>query len=262
MSQTPEFNPVHWPIDMGSCAKWNELDAAVKQNILTSAVHAIWAVTGRRWCLGERTVYPRTDCRCPAACIHRQCGRVDEIDLRFYVNPFRRVTSGFVRDSTSTPTALSSDDYWIGAGHLYPVEGGRLDPWPLQDDGSKRDGANIWGLVLEWGDMPPAEALIAAGDLACVMARRWLNEPCELPENAMSVTREGVTIKLSTGLNAIPTVKTLLEAYPNLPTRQRGRRLLDPMKYRPASRVDTEIPDAPSSGTWSATGTVWTWSPS
>lgn len=244
---------------MSGCAAWSTLATdQIRSRILNSAVHSVWALTGHRWSSGERTVYPRTSCSCRAACSHDRCGQVDELDLRFYVQPFGTVVSGAVIDSDGVSAPLAANvDYWVANGILRPVDGGKLNPWPYQNDGAARGGPLTWSLTLGWGEVPPPEAVDAAADLACALARRHLGGPCEIPENAMSVSREGTVIKLTQGLLAIPAIRALVDAYPSTPSRVRNRRVLDPMKYTPAAMVDETV----VTGSWSATGAIWSWGP-
>lgn len=254
----PTFNPANWPLDMSGCDVWSDvrLTGVVKTRILNAASHAVWSLGKRRWATGQRMIRPTAECGCRAICSHRRCGQVDELDLRHYVSPLIEVEDVLVGDVA----AVRGVDYWVGNSRLYPVEGGVLDPWPPQDLNRLEDDPDwSWRVVVSWGEKPPALALIAAADVACNLARRFVGTACEVPENALSVSREGVTIRLAQGLSAVPSVKMLLDAYP---ARIRTRRLIDPMKFNRAGQevIDNYDPEPESKGGWLPNAdNLWAW---
>lgn len=255
----PKFNLADWPLDMSGCPQWTDsayasvLTADVKHRLLTTACHAVWSLGGRRWATGVRSIRPRTECGCRMLCSHPR-GQIESVLVRQYLSPVIRTYNVYI----GTTALVEGTDYWLSRSDVLPVTGGRLDPWPTQDFARPPGHADTWQIVVQWGEIPPGLAIVAVQDLVAVMVKRLLGVACEVPENAMSVTREGVTIKLAQGLAAIPNIRALLDAYPKT---AKARRFVDPARFR-GGTVD-EIPaigHPDAGGAWESTdGKAWIW---
>lgn len=106
-----------------------------------------------------------------------------------------------------------------------------LIPWPLQDYEYADGGERSWTIEVEHGAAPPAPLKMACAELACQLLRRQLGEECDLPDNATSITRGGVTVSLQAraeGKIGLPLVDAQVERYGCDQTRL--RRMYDPAR--------------------------------
>jgi len=106
-----------------------------------------------------------------------------------------------------------------------------LIPWPLQDYEYPDGGERSWTITVEHGEHPPAPLKMAATELACQLLRRSVGEECDLPDNATSVSRGGVTVSLQAraeGKIGLPLIDAQVERYGCAQTRT--RRMYDPAR--------------------------------
>jgi len=106
-----------------------------------------------------------------------------------------------------------------------------LIPWPLQDYEYAEGGDYSWTIEVEHGALPPAPLKMACTELACQLLRRMLGLDCDLPDNATSVSRGGVTVSLQAradGKIGLPLIDAQVERYGC--TQVRTRRLFDPAR--------------------------------
>jgi hypothetical protein len=87
----------------------------------------------------------------------------------------------------------------------------RPEPWPTQDLNLPDTAVGAWGIDVLVGEAPPAAVLLAAEAVACQIVRWCQGAPCDVPDNAISVSREGVTIQLARGLKAVSEVAAVLD---------------------------------------------------
>lgn len=120
---------------------------------------------------------------------------------------------------------------FLAAQYDGPGGTGTLLPWPVQNLTLPPGAVGTWQVTVTHGSAPPPEVLAAAKALACQLIAKHNGGPCDLPDNATSVTRDGVTITLQVpedGRTGIPWIDSVLDLYPPVQT----RRLLDPAAER------------------------------
>lgn len=235
--------PLRWPLDMSCCP--HKVAEAKARQLQAAAIDLMFAQTGGRFTLCTDTFRP-----CPTYEVCGGCGgwgwggawggggwpggawcscAVSQMDLLSLTwGPVTSIVQIKVHDGVTETVVPTTDYALVGGRYLRPYRGGALGLlWPSQDlqvpYGSAL--APTWQVTLRHGIQPPPSVLVAAQDLACQLMAYCVGAPCDLPANAVSVTREGVTIRLESGLLAIPTVKIAVDTYPR--SRKRSR-LVDP----------------------------------
>jgi hypothetical protein len=203
---------------------------------MAAAIDFLYTATCMRYKMCTSTIRPcLRDCDCGEVC---GCGyRYVEL-TDFVPGPIVAVQSVHIADSTGTVTTVPASDYRVESSRFIPHKDGSLWPFPGQNMQTEPGGPNTWWIRVTHGRRPPEGLLIAARDLACQLIASCVpGAVCDLPANAVSVSRDGVTIRLETGLHAVPTVKMALETYGNCKGRYRLSRILDPLHYRPGVLV-------------------------
>lgn len=124
--------------------------------------------------------------------------------------------------------AIAPEDYRLSRGrYLVPHVDGDLWPWPLQDLNLPDGEDGTWSVTVEHGNDPPPDLIDAAAELASQMLAHCLGGDCDLPDNATSISKDGMTLQLSVPTNGntgMPMVDSVLALYG---CRSR-RRMLDP----------------------------------
>jgi hypothetical protein len=222
-----------WPVDV-SCCTTTDLLLPVNRRFVAAAVEALWEKTCGKYGICTVTVRPcERICGCYSGCIGECAWR--KFDLRDLVTaPIVSVDAVNIEG-----VVIPAADYWIADGrYLVPYRTGALWDIQPQDMNAPFPGPGTWGITITVGQIPPPLLLIAAAELACQIARYCSGQPCDLPPNAISVTRDGVTVRLETGFQAIPTVKMALEAYGCDKTTKKYRsRIVDPGEFLPSARL-------------------------
>lgn len=123
---------------------------------------------------------------------------------------------------------LDDVDYRLAESRfLVPHEGGALWPWPAQHL-NRVDGADdTWSVRVTHGRTPPPHLLDAAADLARQLIAKCTGGDCLLPDNATSISRDGVTVELNVptdGQTGLPLVDSVVAMY----RCKRSRRMYDP----------------------------------
>jgi len=107
-----------------------------------------------------------------------------------------------------------------------------LIPWPAQDMGRPLGETDTWAVTVEHGLTPPAPLAQATAELVCQLLRRYQGLECDLPDNATSITRSGVSISLAqrqAGRIGVQAIDAVLDTYGcGGPGQGRPRRLVDP----------------------------------
>jgi hypothetical protein len=206
------FEPCCADIDL------NAADPVLVANARQAAIDFIYESTGRRF-NGDCTDSFMPPCLCgcfPCACEWRV------MDLRNYISHAQEHLRNIeiTVDGVAVPAAGNwefTDGRW-----LTPLRGGLLDPWPRQNLNAVAGTPGTWSIAYTYGTHPPQLALLAAADVMCEILRACLDMPCDVPRNAVAVTRDGVTVKLAPGFGGLPSVMALRKAYPRrrrLPSR-------------------------------------------
>lgn len=216
-----------WGLNFNACSTLDGLSAVspiVQDQILVAAQNWMYVETGRRFtgaCPGTVRPLPGNRSTCSTT-----ASRFDRIDL--YDHLAQRVEN--IRAVTvtigSTAAVEGTDFDFIAGRYVVPLINGKLWPWPIQDANRPVGHADTWVIGFTSGKAPDALALTAGNALACDLMKSYLGLPCDVPKNALSVSRNGVTFNLAPGWKGLPEVAAALDAYPK--RRRRRPRLYDP----------------------------------
>jgi hypothetical protein len=231
------FAPCEWPLvtcsgspsgesGEAACPHLDNLAPEIQDAIIAAAVDFCWEATGRRYGLCETTVRPcnnecefgstyegysgapagglygwfgggswwgpipflsggqwfNAECGCQGA-----CGHMDYVKLP---GPVNEVLEVYIDGALFTDWIL--DSYGLGRtdGQRWPRE--QDQRLPLTDN-------NTFGVIYNRGLPVPAGGQLAAGTMACQLARWACNDgSCQLPRRVTNITREGTTVAFST----------------------------------------------------------------
>lgn len=124
--------------------------------------------------------------------------------------------------------AVDAGDYrLVNSRWLVAHPDGALRPWPPQYVDRPDGDEGTWSVTVTHGRVPPAELVDAAADLAKQLIAKCTGGNCLLPDNATSVSQDGVTVELNVptdGKTGLPLVDTIVAMYPC----RRTRRIYDP----------------------------------
>lgn len=176
------------------------------------------------------TIRPLTDCAPADACTCH--GAWPRLDL------YQWVTGPIVTvDQVSVDGEIvPADNYHLWEHRfLGPVDPdgstSALDPWPEQNM-RKLSGPGTWSITVTHGAGLPVPLRSAVVELASQLGKRCCGEDCDLPDNATSVSRGGVTVSLATrqeGKVGVQAIDMALERY-GCPKVSGG--ILDPLRQR------------------------------
>lgn len=216
--------PCVWPLDTTCCPGWADYDPNVQARATTMATFILDALTGRQfsqcavnyrpcgpkcsmtagymaWPVGLGVVgggslpwmLPWIDggtwrnCACPGTC---GCAARCSVPIPFSVASIVQVTlDGVVLD----PSAYRLDS-WRGIPDLVRTDG---ECWPQCQD-MNVSGSEVGSFVITFrpGLPLPQAGAIAAGELACELAKACVGSDCALPSQLTSMTRNGVDIEV------------------------------------------------------------------
>lgn len=208
----------------------DEADAAV-----LTATAVLWEATGRRFGVCTRTARPCAHRgRCAGACGASCCSTTyyDRIDL----DPHGRSPVDAVASVVVAGDTLDAESYAVVDARWLL----RLPPltrWPTRSDiaGDPPD------LEIEWsyGTPPPTDLVLSAVvPLACELAKKYAGQPCSIPDNVISVSREGaqfvmtdLTALVSDGHIGPPSViAAIRRAHPYGPSVQQPGGMVNPAR--------------------------------
>jgi hypothetical protein len=221
-----------------NCAEWeiqwacnvDAEDPDKLDNVRLAAQELLWAMSGRRYGLCTVTEGYRLPCTSPCYVPWADdFGPGVEYRLGFdqrrrccAITLHQQPVRGIV-DVTVFGDVLSPDDYYLGRGILYRIG----ECFPCDDE---CDVPPVQ-VTYSYGIDPPVLAKLALGELACEMLRALDGADCRLPSNAISVTRQGVTVDLGD-------LQTLFEQNRlGLPICDEFLRMTNPDKLRQRSQV-------------------------
>lgn len=202
----------------------------------TSAAQTLlWSLTGRRYGLCSTTEGYRLACNNPCVApwgdefgpgvqYELGLGRRDCCRILLSQTPVRSVDLVAVSGAILDPSEYVLErDSVMRIGECFPCEQ-YCEVAPVEI-------SYTYGI-----DVPPLGSL-AMGELACEFLRGWTGADCQLPSNAISVTRQGVTVDLGDA-------QTLFEmGRIGLPISDAFIRSVNPNKLQSASKVYS--PDMP-----------------
>lgn len=214
------------------CCDVEGVDPELLARSKAAAVFTIDRITGYRYGLCVVTVFPCKS-QCPARCSRCPECRGVRVDLRPLVG---RVDS--IESIEVDGVDIDSGDYQLTSHrYLEPFNPGALWPLPPQQRNLPPGSVNTWSVDAVGGEPVSENVLIATADLWCQFIKFCTpGDVCDIPENAVSVTREGISVRLDTGLDAIPTVKYLRQTYNPRAKRKVG--IYDPARF-PRGTVPT-----------------------
>lgn len=199
-------------LDM-ECAEWSvkypcdvsEVDPEILAVAVESAQSILWSLSGRRF--GVCTITETYNMPCTSPCVtpwsddfgpgvewrlngdwmyRRQCCAI-HLDHQ----PVRSIDTVIVNG-----VALDPDEYYLGRNKLYRIG----ECFPCEEDCEYPPVV----VTYSYGIDPPALSEFAMGELTCEILAAFEGADCRLPSNAISVTRQGVTVDLGD-------VRTLIE---------------------------------------------------
>lgn len=195
-----------------------DLAATAVDFLVDVAQEWMYAATGSQFsgeC--EATLRPVLPCACTWRC---DCGW-RRIDLSVWVPAPITLVEVVVDGVVDTDWQIVNDRF------LMPLND---RDWPVQDlDVTTGDG--VWTVEVTYGEAPPNPVLWAGKELACQLVRKATTGECDLPDNATSVSDNGVTISLDVpegGRFGIPLIDAALDLFGGAGRRQR-RRMHDPL---------------------------------
>jgi hypothetical protein len=153
------------------------------------------------------------------------CSTVEAITLP---GPVDSIVEVVIDGETLDPSAYRVDDY----RHLVRIDG---EAWPTcQDLDAPLGDEGTWAVRYRWGAPVPSGGQLAAGNLACEMAKAACRDSsCGLPERITNqVTREGISV-------------TILDAFEGLEAGRTGLWLVDSWVAsirKPAARSTVHVP--------------------
>lgn len=213
----PDMPVVCWPIDTSACEGWDEHPAPVRARAEALAVQALRMLTGFR--IGGCSITVRPCAQGPRMGTYmdapvgtsafqativggswvnlvcgspRGCGCADGRRAHLPGNVYA-VDEVLLDGAVLDPAA-----YRIDRGTLLRVDGGS---WPLyQDMALSLDEEGTFAVT--YRDTIPVDGLGAyvAGVLACEFANAIVTGECRLPAGVTSITRQGISIELATGV--------------------------------------------------------------
>lgn len=251
--------PCNWDVDGSICCdEWDTYSDELQTAAAEYGALVVWAATGRRFGLCERTVRP--------------CGRTSGASANGYYwaegswMPY--IFEGAWRNcgcgaSFGCCPCEPSCQVWLPApvhsipatgitvnDEIVPVDAWRVDNgqwlvrtdgdcWPQCQDYNVDAGTNTFYVTYFKGLAVPSVLLTAAGELACEWARSCAGAPCRLPQRVTSISRQGVSVTLAdvsqlldNGLTGVTTVDQVIRQY---------------NPYRLPSKMNIASPDWPPS---------------
>lgn len=218
-----EEGPCSWTLETSCCPDWDTMDPQVKDVASAYATYMLWALTGRRYgpcSVILRPCGPKCDqqggmfypygygpqgpggpwmvpyvldgvwrnCVCPGTCT---CRARCEVPLP---GPVARVDEVMIDGVVLDPSAYRLDSY-RGTPVLVRTDG---DCWPdCQDVGLANDAVGAFAITYARGVDVPRAGQIAAGLLACEFAKACAGGDCKLPEQLVSLSRNGVEVQVA-----------------------------------------------------------------
>lgn len=221
----------------GICTPWLDIEADLclppaaaadpaTINAVAEAEQWVFHATGSRY-TGECT----STLRIAMPCGHEHCScrpRWRRVDLSVFVpGPVSSIVEVVV-DGEEVDESL----YRLVNGRWFTPHGGEevdnpLRPWPTQHLNRPDGDEGTWSVTVTHGAAPPAPLVGAAAELARQLIAKCSGGECDLPDNATSISKDGVTVSLqvptdgSTGLAMVDSKIALYRSAPR-------RRLLDP----------------------------------
>lgn len=203
-----------WPLVFASCTEstcshLDSLDPEIAAAVEESAIEWLWEATNRRFgncpvtllpCLNGcnnnygRPWTPYRSAPGSLSWVNVGCAVCANTCACSMPSAVFLPTGGTVTEVRIDGVVLPADDWRVISRMLIRLDGGA---WPTCQDLTATPPS--WEVDFIPGAVVPSMGQIAAGQLACQIARRLCGQACELPANTTSVTRQGVTIFIEPG---------------------------------------------------------------
>ena len=182
-----------WPIRWTCDTPFDEVEPELADLAIASAQNILWALSGRRYgvCQIEEGYRPPcSDCLPPygdafGPGVELALGRERRDCCKIHLNyqPVREIVSVVLNGETLDPSEYALDlNVLRRVGRCWPCGDGCDDP-PVV-------------VTYEYGLDVPALGELAMGEVACEILKALQGKDCRLPNNAISVTRQGVNVQL------------------------------------------------------------------
>lgn len=232
MTDSGELCPDSWPLitceGTGGCSHLGNINPVLAETIKTAAVEYLWRWSGRRFGLCEVALRPCPDengCYVWSAaprlgtaasglypfirngnwynaicgrCNNQRCG-CDDLSTIILPGPADSIVEVWIDGELLDPSAYRLDNQGLSRidGSSWPrCQNMANDPG---DESPVGDTSDTFLVKYMRGTPVPAAGKLAAGTLACEMAKRSCGDKtCRLPKRATVVSREGVTVQMPT----------------------------------------------------------------
>ncbi len=196
------------------------LDEFRRDTIYQWAAWFLWRATGKVYGLCEQTFRPcRRECdgtsglprpqridgqwynlscgSCSGTC---GCDQISEV----YLPGTWSITSVMI-DGVDYPDPVDMVAVY-DRSRLVRIDGGT---WPSCQNLSQIDGPGVWSVTAQMGLPIPPGGKVAAGILACELARACVGDSeCRLPKRVQTITRQGVTAAFQDQFESLPELRT------------------------------------------------------
>lgn len=231
--------PCNWDVDTSCCDTWADYSTQLQTAAAEYGAFTVWAATGRRFGLCERTVRP---CGVQPVNIPNGYFWSEGTWLPYIFNgAWRNCWGGCGNTGFGCCTCEPRCQVWLPApvasipatgvsvdGAIVNVDSWRIDNgmwlvrtdgecWPNCQDYNVDSGAGTFTVTFLQGIPVPDILLRAAGELACEWAKSCLGQACRLPQRVQSITRQGVSMSmvniddvLRAGLTGVQTVDQVI----------------------------------------------------
>lgn len=209
----------------GMCAEWDieplmtcDVEGVVQAKIDRAVEQAVTFVNdvtcGRFSGPCSVVVRPHLACSRTTCTCHASWPR---LDLQHWVSGPIVAVSEVTIDGEVLPTSNYHLWHHRYLSPLDPADGSAnpLYPWPRQNM-RRLSGDGVWTITLTHGEGPPPLLLQATADLASQLLDFCCGRDCDLPDNAASISRQGVSVSLQArqeGKVGINRIDMVLERY-------------------------------------------------
>ena len=231
--------PCSWDVDVSCCDEWDTFSPTLQTAAAEYGAFTVWAATGRRFGLCERTIRP-----CGKWCENNGVNGYYWTDGTFMPYIFNGEwrncwcgSPGFCMCQPTCQIRLPGPVYAIPItgvsqdGAVVPASSWRVDNgiwlvrtdgvcWPDRQDFDVDSGAGTLFVTYIKGLPVPSVLQRAAGELACEWAKSCQGQACRLPQRVQSVSRQGVSVQmvpidvlLKNGFTGVTTVDQVIRNF-------------------------------------------------
>lgn len=232
--------PCGWEVDTSCCSTWSDYSASLQTAAAEFGALVMWAATGRRFGLCQRTVRPCGEWRDNSW----WGGGLYWSEGVWFPYIFNGIWRNCYGGCGGCCTCQPDHQVWLPVpaysipatgvsvgGDIIPVDSWRIDngqwlvrtdgeAWPTCQDYNEDSGDDVFTVTVNVGLPVPSLLLRAAGELACEYAKACTGADCRLPSRIQSLTRQGVSVQmvdvdmlLQRGLTGIQTVDQVISAF-------------------------------------------------